>query len=217
MGWIISIMILVIAAIVVPNSSWNLTSIFALISLSLSAGYIFYIPSSLINKNSGNDAVKMFSIGPSAVIALWLTGVTAVAFLTSLFDLTKVTWVLEVIAIGSYLFSLVVMKTAGVIVSNAQTKPSNHLGWQAEIQGLSFIAEDAQTKSALGQLAEKLRYSASDVSVGTGHDKLIESEMESLSSQINSSPVENFSDHIRKISNLISKREVEMRNARSKA
>ena len=222
-GWInlaaiiISIMVLAIAAILVPDKSWNATSIFAILTFSLALGFVFYIPTMLVKRQSGNDAAQMASIGPLGIITGGVILLTSIAFVLAMQDLNKPAWVMEILAIGLFIVSGLMLRASTDVIGNAQSLLSRHARWQGTIQGLSFIATDNHSKTALEQLSEKLRYAANDIPSGTQQDNQIEIELQALSSQLNANAGENAISQISKINVLISQREVILRSARSRA
>lgn len=215
-----SAMVLAIAVILVPDKSWSNAAITSGVIFSLSVGFIFYVPSMLVKSQSGSDAAQMASLGPLGVVTGWTLLLTASAFVLAILGMDKLAWSLDIFAIGSFIISGLMLRAAADVVSNVATKysaPSKHIGWQGEIQGLRSIASDTKSKASLDQLAEKLRYAASDVPGGTPQNCSIDSEVSAISDSLNADSAANVQGQISKIEILIAQRDVFLRSARNKA
>ena len=215
-----SVMVLAIAAVLVPDKSWSNAAITAVVIFALAVGFVFYVPSMLVKSQSGSDAVQMASLGPLGVVTGWTLLLTAGAFVLAILGMDKLAWSLDIFAIGSFIISGLMLRAAADVVSNVAAKysvPSKHIGWQSEVQGLRSIASDAKSKAFLEQLAEKLRYAASDVPGGSPQDGSIDSEVRGIGDQLSADSAANVQSQIAKIEMLIAQRDVFLRSARNKA
>lgn len=215
-----SIMVLAIAAVLVPDKSWSNAAITSAVIFALAVGFIFYAPSMLVKSQNGSDAAQMASLGPLGVVTGWTLLLTVGAFVFAILGMDKLAWTMDIFAIGSFIISGLMLRAAADVVSNVATKysaPSKHIGWQSEVQGLRSIASDTKSKASLEQLAEKLRYAASDVPGGSPQDSSIASEVQGISEQLNADSAANVQSQISKIEMLIAKRDVFLRSARNKA
>ena len=215
-----SLMILAIAYVLVPDKVWTNEAIAALIIFALAVGFIFYIPSALVKDNGDNDAAQMASIGPLGAITGWTLLITSAAFVLALLGMNKAALALDIFAVGTFIVSALMLRAASSIISNVASQysvPSNHIRWQGEIQGFRSIAIDSKTKTALEKLAEKFRYSASDVPGGTPSDDHIDSAINSIGAALSSDSSIDITNLIAKIDVLISQRDVFLRSKRNKA
>lgn len=215
-----SVMVLTIAAVLVPDKSWSNAAITSGVIFALSVGFIFYAPSMLVKSQSGSDAAQMASLGPLGVVTGWTLLLTAGAFVLAILGMDKLAWTLDIFAIGSFIISGLMLRAATNVIGNVATQysaPSRHIGWQGEVQGSCSIASDAKSKASLEQLAEKLRYAASDVTGGTPQDSSIDSEVSAISDQLSADSAANVQSQISKIEILIAQRDVFLRSARNKA
>ncbi|MBI5626712.1 MAG: hypothetical protein HY935_05875, partial [Nitrosomonadales bacterium] len=215
-----SAMVLTIAAVLVPDKSWSNVAITSVMFFALSVGFIFYVPSMLVKNQSGSDAAQMASLGPLGVITGWTLLLTAGAFVLALFGMDKLAWALDIFAVGTFIISGLMLRAATDVISNVTSQysgPSKHIRWQGEVQGLSSIASDSKSKTSLEQLAEKLRYAASDVPGGSPQDSSINSEVLGISDQLSVNSAADVQSQISKIEMLIAQRDVFLRSARNKA
>lgn len=215
-----SVMVLAIAVVLVPDKSWSNAAITSVVIFALAVGFIFYAPLMLVKSQSGSDAVQMASLGPIGVVTGLTLLLTASAFVLAILGMDKLAWAMDIFAIGSFIISWLMLRAAADIVGNVAAKysvPSKHVGWQSEVQGLRSIASDAKSKVSLEQLAEKLRYAASDVPGGSPQDSSIDSEVHGISDQLGEDSAANIQSQISKIEILIAQRDVFLRSARNKA
>jgi len=63
-----SVMVLAIAAVLVPDKSWSNAAITAVVIFALAVGFVFYVPSMLVKSQSDSDAAQMASLGPLGVV-----------------------------------------------------------------------------------------------------------------------------------------------------
>ncbi len=215
-----SVMVLTIAAVLVPDKSWSNAAITSGVIFTLSVGFIFYAPSILVKSQSGSDAAQMASLGPLGVVTGWTLLLTVGAFVLAILGMDKLAWSLDIFAIGSFIISGLMQRAATNVIGNVATQysaPSMHIGWQGKIQGSCSIASDAKSKASLEQLAEKLRYAASDVSVSSPQDCQIDSEVKAINEQLSADSAANVQSQISKIEMLIAQRDIFLRSARNKA
>ena len=215
-----SLMVLAIAAVLVPDMSWSDAAITSVVSFALAVGFVFYAPSVVAKRQGGNDAVQMASIGPLSILSGGMLLLTAGAFVFAIYGMEKLAWALDIFAIGSFIISLLMLRAAGDVIGNVAAQyaaPSKHIGWQGEIQGLCSIASDTKSKAALELLAEKFRYAASDVPGGQPQDSLIAGAMQEISDQLSADSAADVQSQISNIVMLIAQRDVFLRSARSKA
>lgn len=217
---IASVMVLAIAAVLVPDKSWSNAAITSVVIFALAVGVIFYVPSIVVKSQSGSDAARIASLGPLGVVTGWTLLLTAAAFCLALFGMEKSACALDIFAIGSFIISGLMLRTATNVIGNVAAQysvPSKHTGWQGEIQNLRSIASNTESKSSLEQLAEKLRYAASDIPGGSPQDGQIVSVIKTINEQLSSDSAANVQSQISKIEILITQRDVFLRSTRNKA
>lgn len=215
-----SVMVLAIAAILVPDKSWSTAAIASVGIFALAVGFIFYVPSMLVKSQSGNDAVQMASLGPLGVVTGLTLLLTAGAFVLAILGMDKLASALDIFAIGSFIISGLMLRASVEVVSNVAAKysvPSKHIGWQSEVQGLRSITSDSKSKTSLEQLAEKLRYAASDIPGGSPQDGQIDGVVQEIGNLLSADSTANVQSQISKIEMLIAQRDVFLRSARNKA
>lgn len=215
-----SVMVLAIAAFLVPDKSWSNATITSTFIFALAVGFVFYAPSMLVKSQNGIDAAQIATLGPLGVVTGLTLLLTASAFVLAILRLDMLAWAIDILAIGSFIISVLLLSAAADVVSNVAAKysvPSKHTGWQSEVQVLRSIASDAKSKAILEQLEEKLRYAASDVPGGSPQDSSIDSEVRSIGDQLRTNSSANLQSQIAKIEMLIAQRDVFMRTARNKA
>jgi hypothetical protein len=218
---ILSLMIGAVAYVLVPNQSWTIEAVIALIFFALAVGVIFYSPSLFKKNDSKNDADTMASIGPIGLITGWTLLLTSVAFLLALLGMSKLALAFDIFAVGTFLSSVVMLRATLPIINDISARnsvQSNHILWQSEIKGLKAISLDDKTKSFLEQLAEKFRYAASDVpGETTPSDGLINDAIKDLGDILlkeNSADVTNI---IKKIDALVIQRDIYLNSLRNKS
>lgn len=217
---IASVMVLAITYVLVPDKSWTNEAIASVIIFALAVGFIFYIPSVLVKNQSGSDASRMASLGPLGVVTGWTLLLTTGAFVLAILGMSKFALALNIFAVGSFIISGLVLRAALNVVSDTSAQysaPSSHIKWQGDVQGFRGITSDSKSKAALDQLAEKFRYSASDVPGGSPNDSAIDSALSALGEQLSGDGNANIQSHIAGIEVLIAKRDVFLRSARNKA
>jgi len=215
-----SIMVLAIAAVLVPDKAWSTAAITSVAIFALAVGIVFYAPSVVVKSQSGSDAAQIASLGPLGVITGLTLLLTAGAFCIALFGMEMLALALDIFSIGSLIISGLMLRAALNVVGNVASQysvPSKHTRWQGEIQSLRSIASDTESKSSLEQLAEKLRYAASDVPGGSPQDGQIDSEVRAISEQLSADSAANVQSKISKIEMLIAQRDVFLRSARNKS
>lgn len=219
-AFVASLMVLAIAAVLVPDKSWSDAAITSVVSFALAAGLVFYVPSVVAKRQGGNDAVQMASLGPLGILSGGMLLLTAGAFVFAIYGMDSLAWAMNIFALGSFIISVLMLRAAGDVIDNVAahySAPSKHIGWQGETQGLSSIASDTKSKAALEKLAEKFRYAASDVPGGTPQDSLIAGAVNDIRDQLSTDSGSDIQSLISKIEMLIAQRDVFLRSARSKA
>ncbi|MEQ1496982.1 MAG: hypothetical protein ABL912_14630 [Novosphingobium sp.] len=214
-----SLMVLAIAAVLIPDKSWSVTAITSAIVFSMTVGLVFYLPSIVVKKQSGNDAARMAALGPLGGLTGCALLLTAGGFALALLGMDRVVAVLDIFAVGSLAISGLMLRAATNVIGDVVAKhsvPSKHIAWQAAIQGLHHIATDTLSKAALVQLAEKFRYAASDVSGGSPQDILIDEAVQYIGNQLGADSAADVQSHISKIEILLAQRDLFLMKARSK-
>ncbi|ATB70784.1 hypothetical protein SJPD1_2695 [Sulfurospirillum diekertiae] len=215
-----SIMVLVIAFILVPDKSWNLSTIISVIIFALALGFVFYTPNIVAKRQGSNNANHLASIGPLGVIIGWMLLLASGAFVLAVAGYPKLALALDVFVIGTFIISLFMLNTALSIVNNAteqSNEPSKHFQWQTTLKGFCTITSDANSKNSLEKLVEKLRYVASDVMGETPQDIQIESIIQAINDELTLDNSSNIQNLISKIEVLMAQRDIYLRSARSKA
>lgn len=215
-----SIMVLLIAIILVPNQSWNATTITSVIVFAGAFGFVFYVPNIVIKRQDKSNAAQLASLGPLGVIAGWMLLLTAGAFVLAVSNFSKLALALDVFAIGGFIISSSMLNSAlNVIntVSEQNVNPSKHFTWQITIQSLCPLSTEKNSKNSLEKLAEKLRYMASDIIGGSPQDAQIENAIQEIADQLSLNGSNDIQNIVSKIEMLIAQRDVYLRSARSKA
>lgn len=214
-----SVMVLIMATILVPEKSWSNAAITSIVIFALSIGFVFYVPS-VVKPQGAGDAAPMASLGPLGIITGWMLLVTAGAFVLALLGMDKLAWAMVVLSIGSFMLSGLLLRAASDVVGNVAkqySSPSKHIYWQREIQGLSSATPDGQLKNSLANLAEKLRYTASDVLGGSPQDGQIDGEIKAIVNLLAAKNSANVQNKITQIEVLMSQRDIFLRSARDKS
>lgn len=213
-----SIMVLAIAAVLIPEKSWSAVAITSAVIFALTVGLVFYIPTVVVKKQSGSDAAQIAMLGPLGVLTGCALLMTAVGFALALLGMDKAVYALDILAVGSFIISGLMLRAATNVIGDVDAQyaaPGKHIAWQGAIQGLHSIASDTQSKASLEQLAEKFRYAASDVVGGTPQDSSINDAVQGISDQLGADSAADVQSQISKIEMLIAQREAFLRSARN--
>lgn len=217
---IASLMVLAIAAILVPDKSWSAAVISSAIVFSLTVGLAFYLSSIVVKKQSGNDAARMAALGPLSVLTGCALLMTAGGFSLALLGMDKAVIALDIFVVGSLVISGLMLRAASNVIGDAVVQhcvASKHIAWQGAVQSLHHITSDTLSKTALEQLAEKFRYAASDALGSTPQDSSIDSVVHDISEQLAANSAADVQSQISKIEMLMAQRDVFLRTLRSKA
>jgi len=172
--------VLSIIYVIFPESLWSSRTFFiSALSLSISVGYIFYIPSICKNK-SNNDAANFAVIGPQTLIVLIMLGLTFASFRSAILGSNGLALIFDILAFAFLLISQFLLKSSIQVIQNTSekySKSSNHIKWQNELRAITTQTEDKNLKKQLMQVIDSLRYSPSDVSEGTPHDEEIKTNI----------------------------------------
>ena len=201
-----------------PESAWSSPPFFiSALALSISVGYIFYIPSILKNNN---NAAKFAVIGPQTLIILIMLGLTFTSFRFAILGSNGLAFVFDILAFSFLLISQFILKASIQVIqstSEKYSKSSNHIKWQNELRAITSQIADKNLKNQLMQVIDSLRYAPSDVSESTPHDEEIKTNIFQLKDIIlNNSPVDLNSSLI-KIKMLIELRDNYIKSFRNKA
>ena len=215
-----SAMILAMAFVLVPETSWTNTSIISLVFFALSVGFVFYVPSVLVQQRAANDAVQMAALGPLGVLTSATLLLTSGGFLLAMTGFDKTALAVDIFAIGTFVISALVLRAALSVVGDVAatySAPSSHLRWQDELQALASIASDRSIKGSLEKLAEKFRYLASDLPGGSPYDGSLDEAVQLVGKLVMDNSSADLPDQIRKTEILMAQRDVFLKAARSKA
>lgn len=219
-AFIASAVILVVAYVLIPEKAWTNEAIAAIVIFALTGALFFYVPSVLVRESSGNDAARMASIGPLGVITGGTLITTAIAFVLAILGLSKLALALDIVSVGAFFIGILMLRAASNVIDQVATKystPSNHLKWQSEVQAIRGLASDKKAQKDLDQLSEKLRYSASDLPGGTPSDDDVQATLTQIEDAISTDGAADISSLVAAVNRHLSKREVFLRSARSKA
>jgi hypothetical protein len=212
-----------VAYLILPDRAWNSTSVAALCLFAAAIGSTFYAPFSLPSYGKGRDASLMGSIGPAGLIVAGLVGWSGITFIVALTGRGNVAWAMMVATVAGYVVSVLVLKASAQIIDKhaAQTSgPSKRNTWTSAIEDLASSTADVTVRSALEDLSEKFRFSASDVpDSGDSFDGPIGENIEELSAGLQSAEggTDKVLARIHSISLLLDRRETKLKAARSKS
>lgn len=214
-----SITIMAVAGVLFPEQLTGNVAIATLVIFALSVGFMFYVPSLLLQDRRGSDAAQMASIGLAGAISAFLLVATTIAFALALLGHDRLAVAMDVIAIGGLIVGGLTARSALAVIdegSRASAPVSRHSLWQQEMQALSAGVGDDGARKEIDRLAEKLRYSANDVPGGSPQDAEIDSLLENLRGILDGNDPSGLSASVRKMEALLSRREIFIRSARSK-
>lgn len=214
-----SAMVVGIAFVLVPEQSWTTELLISVALFSVSVGFVMFAPNILSTKKGNTDASQMATIGPLSVIAGWLFLLTAAAAAFAIFGFGKIAISLDIFAVGTFIIGSITLRAAINVVADVAdnySKPSSHVRWQQNVQGLVGLNSDRRYVDALEKLAEKFRYAPSDIPGGTPHDSDLDSAINEIAQSVENKSSD-FEEKVKKIEVLMVKRELFLRTARSKA
>jgi hypothetical protein len=215
-----SLMVLAIAYILVPDKSWSTAAITSIIFFALATGFIFYVPSLITKKQYDRNAVQMALIGPLGFLKALMLLMTLGTFVLAFNGMDNLAFAGNVFLVCIFIISWLMLRASADVIQNIEnenTIPSKHFGWQSDIQNLITITSNQPIKKSFTNLAEKLRYTASDITGGTPQDNLIDSAIEAVKDQLTTDNDKNIQEKISKIEILIEQRNIYLRSARNKA
>ena len=214
-----SAMVVGIAFVLVPEQSWTTELLISVALFSVSFGFVMFVPKILSTKKGNTDASQMATIGPLSVIAGWLFLLTAAAAAFAIFGFGKIAISLDIFAVGTFIIGSITLRAAINVVADVAdnySKPSSHVRWQQNVQGLVGLNSDRRYVDALEKLAEKFRYAPSDIPGGTPHDSDLDSAINEIAQSVENKSSD-FEEKVKKIEVLMVKRDLFLRTARSKA
>ena len=214
-----SAMVVGIAFVLVPEQSWTTELLISVALFSVSFGFVMFVPKILSTKKGNTDASQMATIGPLSVIAGWLFLLTAAAAAFAIFGFGKIAISLDIFAVGTFIIGSITLRAAINVVADVAdnySKPSSHVRWQQNVQGLVGLTSDRRYVDALEKLAEKFRYAPSDIPGGTPHDSDLDSAINEIAQSVENKSSD-FEEKVKKIEVLMVKRDLFLRTARSKA
>ena len=217
---IAALTVLVIAFILVPDPMWSAVTIVTAIGFAGSVGFVFYIPSILLQKQQGTDAQQMAAIGPYAVSSTFLLLAMGAGFVLALVGYQKLGLAMLVFGIGAFLVTSLILNAALKVVGEISSKlsqPSRHFDWKNQVAILMSQATHKESLENLHALSEKLRYLASDVPGGSPQDSGIKQIFEEMTGQLQSDPAADLTNGFGELNSLLVQRDVYLRTARSKA
>ena len=216
---VVSLMVVGIAFVLVPEASWSDSAIASIVLFALSIGYVFYTPFILTEEEGGNNASQLASLGALGTLSLVIMFFTVIAFVSSLFNMSKLAWAIDILAVGTFIFSSLILHAATNIIGNVEDEysiRSKHIDWQGEVNNLKVMSCDPSSKSSLMQLAEKLRYSASDVPGGSPQDFSISRALLEINDLLTNDNTVDLKANILKLEGLIDKRNLSLHSIRNK-
>ncbi len=209
-----------IAFVLVPEQSWNIITIITVIAFSLSAGFIFFIPTIISSRRPDTDAAQMASVGPLVVLTAWLLLLMGAAFLLALLHRPEAALAILIFGVGTFFLLLQGLSSCLNLISDissASSKVSGHVTWRGQLGSLASIATNKESRESMQRIAEQLRYAASDVPGGAPQDEAIYSEINSIESMLLQQADADLSASIVKLNLLIAQRDGFVKSARSKA
>lgn len=157
--------LLAIAVVLIPNPMWGVTTCISLGIFVLSTAIIFYVPNYIykISSGSDNNATQIASIGPLSVISICTLLFSASALGLALNQMNKFAIAMDLFAVGFCISTRFIIHAALNVVGDAANNSNlNRSGiLQNIVNDISIIATEVNTKIALEQLNDDIRYMAS--------------------------------------------------------
>jgi hypothetical protein len=216
---VITLMVLIIAYILVPEAHWTTVAVLAAVGFAGSAGFSLYVPS-ILRQRSETDAPQIAAIGPLAVIGTLLMLSMGASFALALAGYEKWGWATLALGIGLFVAAYLTMSAALKVIESVSDKGaviSHHVDWQGEAASLASMAVHPDSLAKLRALSEKLRYSPSDVPGGSPQDTAINDALGRMSAQLQTDPATDLTGQFGALDSLLAQRDVYLRSARGKA
>jgi len=200
----------------------RLSSSVAVVSLAIlagSVGLLFYVPSIVVGQRGANDAAPLASIGPVTATLAVLLVTAATGFVLALGGFDRLAVAADVLAVGSFLVGVFVIRAALTVVEDVARRHSGlsrHAVWRGELLRLASTARDTTIKTDVERAAEDLQYAASDVD-GSPQDAAITQAIEVTSRHVATGNPAVVGEGLAELRRLLSQREVYLRSSRSKA
>jgi len=200
----------------------RLSSSVAVVSLAIlagSVGLLFYVPSIVVGQRGANDAAPLASIGPVTATLAVLLVTAATGFVLALGGFDRLAVAADVLAVGSFLVGVFVIRAALTVVEDVARRHSGlsrHAVWRGELLRLASTARDTTIKTDVERAAEDLQYAASDID-GSPQDAAITQAIEVTSQHVASGNPAMVGEGLAELRRLLSQREVYLRSSRSKA
>ena len=200
----------------------RLSSSVAVVSLAIlagSVGLLFYVPSIVVGQRGANDAAPLASIGPVTATLAVLLVTAATGFVLALGGFDRLAVAADVLAVGSFLVGVFVIRAALTVVEDVARRHSGlsrHAVWRGELLKLASTARDTTIKTDVERAAEDLQYAASDLD-GSPQDAAITQAIEVTSQHVASGNPAMVGEGLAELRRLLSQREVYLRSSRGKA
>jgi len=216
---IAALTVLTAALILVPEPMWSLVTLITAIGFASSVGYIFYIPSSLRQKQQRNDVQQIVAIGSLGFLSTLLLITMGGSFILALNGYQKIGLALVIFGVGEFFVTNLVLNAALEVVndiSNKWSQPSKHFDWQNQVTLLISQTVHQESIDQLHLLKEELNYLASDIPEGSPQDTFIEQALNAMALDLQSDHTADLSNRLNEIKRHLIQRDIYLRAARHK-
>lgn len=207
----------VILALVMPVAAWTPGGIVAALALVLSLGGVTLVllPAPATQRN----ATGIWLIGPAGMWTAALIVVALAAFLTAVFGLAVLCWVLVTLWIGALVVGWTFLRAATNVVASAAGQTSSasldaRTGWLIVLRSAS-ASTSGPSRAVLDRVADRVQYAATSSASSASDDRAIDVAVNDL--------VGAASDHeelLRRsllVERLLTERELTLRASRTRA
>ena len=213
----VSLTIVAIILIIVPFHDWTVSSGSSLVLLSAALVQFSVIR---YRGRAGNDARTIVSMGPSGLLTSALVVISAFALLSGLASHDRICWVLNVLAIGVFIFGFSLMKASSDIAAGLAPTPDSMRPsrWVQLIQSMLPLVTQDDVRAQLERLSESVRYAASNPRGATVQEnEFIDAALARLSTTIATNDPETTRNELRQVEARLSQREASLKLLRTRA
>jgi hypothetical protein len=192
-GMAIITMLIVIAffCIVFPEKFQTIQSVIPLIIMALAAGLVVKSPSDAFS--SKTDTSRIGLLGLSFVIAISILGLAIAAFIAAFLGYTRVALGVDVVVVGLWLLSLLLLTTTAEHLNKEDTQRnriSPHLNWMDRLSAAADTIKDYENRAKLKILDEDCRYLARRTEIPLEINDKIDAQICWLEKNKDSDPVD---------------------------
>ena len=210
--------VLSIAYLAVPSSSWTPVVVFSLLLLAIYASFPF-ISAPKSSAREGYASIFVY-VGPSLAISALISLWGLLTLFVAIFEYASVAWAMNIAGMSCFvsfwIYFRFALKFAEKSESDGEPR-SSPSEWALRIEGCATQVVDRAQKKELIDLANSLRFAASNLN---GRPTATSIEISNYVSKLEQEVALGGLDHapaIEALKSLISKREFETRRLRSQA